>query len=86
MEEVKANSVYDLLVKIGGASESERASFVYHHCMSKELCDEWRFGGKLGFGGKYRSIANRVDCYKEDDTPERIEIIKELNNLLNKLV
>lgn len=85
MEEVKANSVYDLLVKIGGASESERSSFIYHHT-SKEGCDEWRFCGKLGYGGKYRSKANRVDCYKEDDTPERMEIIKELNNLLNKLV
>lgn len=85
MNEIKANAVYDLLVRIGGANENERASFIHHHCVSKYGCDEWRFGGKLGFGGKYRSIKNRVDCYLEDETPERKKIITELNEVLSKL-
>lgn len=81
----KANKIYDLLVSIGGAWESDRDSFIYHHCDVKDGCDEWRFAGKLGFGGKYRSRDNRVDCYKEDDTIERKKIINELNEALSKI-
>lgn len=85
MNEIEANAVYDLLVRIGGANENERASFVYHHCQSKEGCTEWRFQGKLGYGGKYRSERNTVDCYTEDYTPENEKIINELNEALSKL-
>lgn len=81
----QANSIYDLLVSIGGAYEPERDSFVYHHAKSEDGCDEWRFSGKLGFGGKYRSNRNRVDCYQEDETEERKQIIDELNNKLKDL-
>lgn len=81
----KANKVYDLLVKIGGAWESDRDSFIYHHCDVKDGCDEWRFAGKLGFGGKYRSRTNSVDCYKEDSNTERNKIITELNEALSKI-
>jgi hypothetical protein len=85
MDISKANNVYDLLVSIGGAEESERSGFIYHHCTSKDGCDEWRFCGKLGFGGKYRSQRNRVDCYKEDETPLRIGLITKLNSELEKI-
>ncbi len=81
----RANKIYDLLVSIGGAWESDRDSFIYHHCDVKDGCDEWRFAGKLGFGGKYRSGYNRVDCYKEDETPERKKITNELNEALSKI-
>ena len=81
----KANKVYDILVLIGGASEHERDSFIHHHVYSKYPCDEWRFGGKLGFGGKYRSRNNRVDCYKEDDTPKRSILIQQINEELSKI-
>ena len=84
MQKKKANSIYDLLVAIGGAVESERDSFVYHHCKEDE-CTEWRFQGKLGYGGKYRSQTNSVDCYIEDYTPERKKIINELNEALSKI-
>ena len=79
----KANKIYDLLVSIGGADEYMRKSFIYHH--TKDECSEWRFAGKLGFGGKYRSN-NRVDCYLEDETPERKKIINELNEALSKIL
>ena len=72
----KANEIYNALVSIGGADESMRESFVYHHCESKNGCGEWRFSGKLGFGGKYFSRNNRVSFYSENKTKER-EAIKE---------
>jgi hypothetical protein len=80
-----ANKIYDLLINIGGASSYERSDFVYHHVESDSGCDEWRFRGNLGFGGKYRSHTNRVDCYREDATPERIRITDNLNSELSKL-
>lgn len=81
----KYNKIYNLLVKIGGAREDDRDSFIHHHCESKYGCNEWRFCGKLGFGGKYRSVYNKVTCYKEDETPERVELIKQLNVELEKI-
>lgn len=81
----KANNVYDLLVSIGGAYEPDRGNFIYHHTESKGGCDEWRFGGKLGFGGKYRSGYNSVNCYMEDETDERKSIITELNCALRNI-
>ena len=81
----KAQKIYDLLVSIGGASERMMDSFIYHHCESKEGCDEWRFQGKLGFGGKYYSERNVVDCYTEDRNPTTIAIINELNDKLSDI-
>ena len=80
-----ADKIYDLLVSVGGASERMRDSFIYHHCENKDGCDEWRFQGKLGFGGKYYSVKNRVDCYTEDRTQEAEAIINELNLKLSEL-
>ena len=77
----KANKVYDILVNIGGADEKMRDSFLYYHTEESD-CTEWRFCGKLGFGGKYRSEYNSVDCYQEDETKERLKIIEEINNKL----
>jgi hypothetical protein len=79
-----ANKVYDILVSKGGACEISRQAFIYHHCESGYGCEEWRFGGKLGQGGKYRSTTNKVDCYREDETPEINTIISEINTLLGE--
>jgi len=78
-----ANKVYDILVSDGGAVEDDRSSFIYHHCEDKYGCMEWRFYGKLGFGGKYRSQSNRVTMYSEDRTPEREEIKKDIDSKLS---
>lgn len=86
MTEKFANKVYDILVKVGSASESERNSFIFNH--SEEVrypTTEWRFCGSLGFGGKYRSRSNSVDCYREDQNPERLKVIDEINKQLRKL-
>lgn len=81
----QANKVYELLVSVGGASERDRESFIYHHCESEYGCGEWRFQGKLGFGGKYYSRNNRVCFYTEDTTPERDQIRSQLNELLSEI-
>lgn len=78
-----ANKIFDLLESIGGAHESMRSDFVHNH--TEATCDEYRFQGHLGFGGKYRRWKNGVDCYREDETPERLDIIKRLNEALQKL-
>ena len=51
-------------------------------------CHEWRFIGNLGFGGKFRNNGNRgnvpyVDCYPEDETPERLVMIERANERLS---
>ena len=78
------NSVYDALVKIGGASESMRENFILCH-QHNIGCEEYRFMGELGFGGKYWSRTNRVTCHSGDETPKRLAIIRELNDALAKL-
>ena len=80
------HKVFDLLVSIGGAIESMRDDFIFHHATSETPCDEYRFQGSLGFGGKYWLKTNRVNCYREDESPERVAIIKQLNDELAKLV
>ena len=85
-----ANKVYDILVEIG-ALEIMRDAFI--HTQSTEECNEWRFQGKLGFGGKFWNEWSylddepkwRVSCYSEDETPEREKIIEETNQKLRTL-
>jgi hypothetical protein len=78
-----ANQVYDVLTNVCQASELDRESFVFHATQGD--IGEWRFGGCLGFGGKYRGETFRVDCYREDETPEARRIIDEANDALAKL-
>lgn len=81
MTRERAEAVYDILQREAGApAGSVRDSFVYIH--STEDCPEFRFGGLLGFGGKYRAPRNRVDCYQEDETPERLAVIERTNAAL----
>lgn len=82
------DKVYDVLVREAGASPHriDRAAFVWSHDGSRGyVASEWRMGGPLGFGGKYRSGTNTVDCYPEDMTPERAEIIARTNAALAAL-
>lgn len=86
-----ANKVYDILEEIG-ASSNMRDAFI--HTQTTEDCDEWRFQGKLGFGGKFwnewsyldRRYSWRVSCYTEDETPQREKLINETNIKLQKLI
>lgn len=80
------NKVYDILQNMGGATGDEyREAFIFEFVEDKYSTDEWRFQGKLGFGGKYRGELNSVDCYPEDETPERLALIKKINKALKEL-
>lgn len=47
---------------------------------------EYRFIGSLGFGGKFWCDGRwRVTCYREDDTPARLEAIAATNEALREL-
>lgn len=80
-----SNKVYDVLVALGGAVESERETFLYHHSGSCYTVTEWRFQGKFGFGGKYRSERNEIDYYPEDLTKDREELRTKINTELSKI-
>lgn len=52
---------------------------------------EWRFGGRLGFGGKFHMVAGLrprmyVSCYPEDETPERRDLVAKVNAELAALI
>ena len=86
MDKERANKIYDVLVELGGASERDRDSFVYHHTKEEsEMPSEWRFGGKLGFGGKYWSERNWVTCYSEDEIWVEVGLIEKINERLSKI-
>lgn len=49
-----------------------------------KVCREYRFIGALGFGGKFRNNGNNdntpyIDCYREDETPKRLAMIRRAN-------
>lgn len=55
-----------------------------------KVCREYRFCGALGYGGKFRNNGNNnntpyVDCYPEDETPARLEMIGNANKQLAEL-
>lgn len=77
-----ANQIWDVLVSTCGATERGRYDFVMYS-MFNDLT-EYRFIGNLGFGGKFYNNF-RVDCYPEDDTPEREQAIIVANKLLKDL-
>jgi len=79
-----AIEIYDVLVQYAGANITEKDSFVDSHSNHREYgeCTEWRFCGNLGFGGKYRSYTNTVDCYNEDLNNKTKKIIVTTNDQL----
>jgi hypothetical protein len=85
MNHTTANLIYDILVKECGAFEEEREHFIIHQTTTE--IREWRFCGKLGFGGKFWNADDRlyVNCYNEDLTPERSKMIEQANKLLEKI-
>ena len=94
IKEIYFKGIYHILIKHAGApynpqifpkgeGELEIActneiSFLHAHIEAD--CWEYRFQGKLGFGGKYYRDDNRVSFYSEDETPEKI-LIKETTNI-----
>lgn len=81
----QANRVFDILVEHCGAQEGMRDDFVRTETNG---CTEFRFGGSLGFGGKFWNDGSRlyITNYREDETPERNEAMKNANQALSDLV
>jgi hypothetical protein len=80
--EEQAYAVYDVLVEHAGAREDIREQFVFH--LARD-CEEFRFQGLLGFGGKLYVEPRgwRVGAYPEDMTPARAETIRVANAALD---
>lgn len=92
---VTASEIWDILVECVGASESGRDEFVWHQ--SENYCSEYRFMGRLGFGGKFwRNRGYRhdgswgekwyVNQYAESAKFGDAEAIAEANNHLDALL
>jgi len=82
-KETYFSAVYDILVQTLGANESDRENFIACHSFS--CVEEWRFQGKLGFGGKYWSGRNQVSFYAEDSNPVREFLTTQANEQLSQI-
>lgn len=86
----QANAIYDVLVQHAGASLNawDRENFVQLQIGNR--CDEYRFQGDLGFGGKFWRANGRwyVTAYPEDIAvrPDRQQLIDETNAALSGLL
>lgn len=85
----QASAIYDVLVQRCKASDRDREkdNFAYSHTQREHIPHEWRFGGVLGFGGKFWNTESRwyVSAYSEDCDPETRLIIAETNEVLQKM-
>lgn len=81
----KAKAIYQILVEECGAPEHSRLNFVM--AQSSDEVTEWRFCGRLGFGGKFWRNSGRmyVNCYREDENPEILAMIEAANKRLEAL-
>lgn len=77
----QARAVYQVLVDECGAQKNDPFGFIAEFT-SADPCTEWRFQGSLGFGGKFRYPCLSVDCYAEDETPQRLKSIEDANRRL----
>lgn len=84
--ESQAKVIWLVCVHICGASRflDDMDDFVRYAQEEEPL--EFRFQGKLGFGGKlYFALPPRVSCYPEDETPDRKEMVDHANQFLSTL-
>jgi hypothetical protein len=76
--------IWDVLAEECGASDADRDYFL--DWMARDSPGkEFRFQGSLGFGGKFWSDDWRVNCYRENETPERTDAIRRANARLATL-
>lgn len=85
------DKAYTILIEYAGASASEvdRQDFIQSYTQLKSgPFVRYSFIGKLGLGGAFYNNCGRIyiACSKEDETEERILIIKNVNGLLDNLL
>ncbi len=88
MRKTKAAAVYGVLVTDLGAPLEALGDFVNYFSLEKGCQGgEWRFQGKLGFGGKFYLELDgmRVDCYPEDKHSNIKLLITRTNHRLSML-
>ena len=84
-------AVWDtVLVPLCGASKEpfERLSFVISHTEDEYPCNQYRFCGSFGFGGKLiraSDLRTSIAYYPEDTTPARDEKQRVANLALQEL-
>ncbi len=88
----QADRAFTLLVAHAGARDdaSDREAFVMHVSDPELPCEEYRFCGALGFGGKFRNNGNNggvpyVDYYAESHTERRRIMAQETNFALREI-
>lgn len=79
------DAAWAVLVHSAGAPSHHREAFEYH---IKHGGQEFRFQGRLGFGGKFwcRDGKVYVTCYPEDETAERKLLIEKVNRALLRTI
>lgn len=79
--------IYRILMEECAAPAHWKDDFVFHQ-MKPNPTTEYRFCGNLGFGGKINRKGLRffVNCYTEDENPQRLEIISRVNERLDELM
>jgi ATP-dependent DNA ligase len=91
LTEAEARAIWAVLVEHAGASKGQQAADAFAWYQGDQVCTEYRFQGSLGFGGKFRRNSHSlredryVDCYSEDLTMERAEMIDRTNAALKAL-
>jgi hypothetical protein len=83
----EAEAVYRILVTEAGARNNPDDEHSFARYLSDTRDAEWRFMGRLGFGGKLYFDGFEppyVGCYPEDRTPARDAIISATNERLSK--
>lgn len=82
------DAVYTILVDEAGAPAGldDREIFIRAYCEVDHPATEYRFGGLLGFGGKFWRAYDSfyITAYREDETPKTIAIRENVNVLLEK--
>ncbi len=87
----QARSVLKILVEECGHKVFDpRDGDAFVWSVTKGACREYRFIGALGCGGKFRNNGNYndtpyVDCYRENETPARLQMIDSANARLREL-
>jgi hypothetical protein len=84
----EASLIWDILKDECGASEVWRDAFTHWVVDQRMVGQEFRFQGDLGFGGKVWFYLDKiyVNCYREDETPERLAMMSHANLRLDHFV
>lgn len=80
----QANAIYDVLVRHAGAADWMVDDFVADQ--TEGACREYRFGGALGFGGKFRRNpgTDGTERWYVDTYPETTQAQPQLHEVINR--